>query len=534
MSRGTSAWRRMLAVLALLCLWALAGASAPAHSKATLSWADCGEADDVECATAVLPRDYDGGSSRVRIAVARVPAADEENRIGSLFFNFGGPGAPAAEYLEAFGRDLFPAALTDRFDIVAMDPRGVGQSTPSIDCRVNQETEGIYSSPFTTPFNLDVPSLLAKQRSYVDRCVDLNGAILRHVSTANVARDLDRIRAALGERKISFLGFSYGTFLGATYASLFPQHYRAMVLDGPVDATYYINRPLQSLAEQTAGFELGFSRFMQACARDQDACSGFGGEDPWAAFDELVERANANPLPAAGVPDHPEPVSGDDIITATLYDLYNKRYWGEIAAALADAERGDGSFIRALVDGFYARREDGTYDPFIDRYFTIGASEQRYPRKLRPYLERGDESWAEFPHFFSNSGYVEIHYGLIRAPRDRDAYAGPFRIRDSAETALVVNTTYDPATPYRGGLRLVRDLGNARMLTMRGDNHTAYSGNSPCIDAAVEAYLLTKELPAQGTTCRQEVPFERYVPEGANAQSLATVAVNELLRIRRR
>jgi len=504
---------------ALVCATATAGALlggvAAAEARTGLDFAACGEAADVQCATATLPLDYDRpNGDKVKIAIARVAAADPGTRVGTLFYNFGGPGAAAVPALQRLGRDLFPA-LSGRFDVVAIDPRGTGASEPSIDCQVNQEFEGIYSKPCTTPFNLDVDALIAKQTRYVNNCLR-NGEILSHVSTANVARDYDAIRRLLGERKVSFLGFSYGTVVGATYGALYPNRYRAMVLDGPVDATNYLNKPLQNLAEQTGGFELAFGRFLQACARDQAACSGFGGEDPWAAFDELVERADANPIPADGYPADPRPVNGEDMITAVFYDIYAKQFWGELALALAQAEQGDGSLIRALVNGFYGNLEDGTFDPGLDRYFTIGASEQRYPRRVQTFLDKGDECWGTFEHFWSNCGYVELHYGLWPR-RDRDAYYGPFTLPRRNLPALVVNTTYDPATPYRGGLRLARDLGNAVTLRMRGDGHTAYSGNSPCIDAAVEAYLLEETVPADFTTCRQEVPFA--APEPMSARS---------------
>lgn len=184
-----------------------------------------------------------------------------------------------------------------------------------------------------------------------------------------------------------------------------------------------------------------------------------------------------------------------------------KQAWPFLAADLAAAQAGNLSLIRQEVDFFYGLLDDGSFDPFTDRYFALGALEQRYPRNLFTYLEAGEHSWNLFDHFWWNSGYVELPYGLF--PVDpRGAYYGPFENRRSSPTTLVVGTTYDPATPYRGGRRLAADLGNARLLTMRGDGHTAYGGNSPCIDAAVDAYLEEGTLPDEGTVCRQQVAFE--------------------------
>jgi pimeloyl-ACP methyl ester carboxylesterase len=484
-------------------------ASASERGGAALTWKACGDAPGVQCATLRAPLDYDRSPGEsVNLFIARSPATDQANRIGSLFLNFGGPGAPIADYLQAFGADGFPA-LNERFDLIGMDPRGVGQTTPSIDCQANQEAAGIYSEPFQTPFNFNAAALIAKDSRYIARCLALNDGILAHVSTANVARDMDLVRDALGERQLNYFGFSYGTLLGATYASLFPGNYRAMVLDGPVDAEQYLSQPMRDLEEQTAGFERALGRFFQACAANQGACLGFGGSDPWDAFDVLIDRANASPLPAAGYTSDPRPVDGDDVIAAALYPTYAKQLWPLLARALAAAQAGDGSLIREFTDEYFYGRDPATgqYGPSSDRYFTIGASEQRYARDIGAYFEAGDHAWGTFDHFYLNTGYTELNYGLYPV-RDRDAYYGPFRVPGSSPPPLVIATTYDPATPYRGALRLVRDLANARLLTMRGDGHTAYGNGSPdCVDPAIESYLNTLALPAPGSSCRQNLPF---------------------------
>jgi pimeloyl-ACP methyl ester carboxylesterase len=520
--RGTC--RRALAAVATAALIAVlapaAGAHQPGPKAPKLDWQPCGgNAAYVLCATATVPLDYDDPSGpTIDLHVAKSPATDPDpsHHLGSLFFNFGGPGASTADYLEYYGTDLWPA-FNARYDIIAMDPRGVGQSEPSIDCKANQETEGIYGQPFTTPDNLNPRALVNHDLSYINKCVSLNRKILPHVSTANVARDMDLLRRSFGEDKLNYFGYSYGTFLGSTYASLFPKNYNRMVLDGPVDATDYINDPMSDLSAQSDGFERAFGRFFQACAVDQTACHEFGGKDPWDAYDQLVDQANEHPIPAGG-PD-PRPVDGDDINFAATGEIYAKQAWGELAEALDLAAHGDGTEIRRLTDDSYGLLDDGTYDPGTDRYFTIGAVEQRYPRDVGLYLRAGKRSWTEHEHTWWNNGYVELNYGLWPI-HDKDAFAGPFKIPSSSPTPLVVATTYDPATPYRGAKSLVRDLGNARLITMRGDGHTAYSGNSPCIDAAVEAYVNDGTLPPAGTKCVQTAPFERYDPQPA-AKSLA-------------
>jgi pimeloyl-ACP methyl ester carboxylesterase len=501
------------AVSAVLACLAIAG---PAAAAPELLWTACGDAG-AQCATAAVPKDYDDASAgTLNLAVARSPATDPSKRIGSLFLNFGGPGGSAADIVEALGAALFPV-LNARFDIVGVDPRGTGGSVP-VDCKANQETQGVYSQPFPTPFMLDVSALVAKDRSYIARCIELNGDILRYLSTANVARDLNTLREAVGDEKMTYLGFSYGTFLGATLQSLFPGKTRAVVLDGAVDPDEYINDPLSHLDEQSAGFERAISRFMSECAADQAGC-GFGGGDPIGTTDALIKQADATPIPASNAPDRP--VDGDDIRAALAQEMYSKFLWPELAAALAKLSQGDGAGIRAIDDvRFYGRNDDGTYDPGTDRYFLLSAGEQHYPRDVQPFLVAGRQSYVDYDHSFWNHGYSELNWGLYPI-RALDTFDGPFRTTREDPTTLVVGTRYDPATPYKEAQRLVQQLGNARLLTMTGDGHTAYDGdptdgyNSECTDKAVEAYLFDLTLPAPGTECRQVQPA--FPPPTASA-----------------
>ncbi|WP_028059104.1 alpha/beta hydrolase [Candidatus Solirubrobacter pratensis] len=525
---------RLLPCLTVAALLALAPRAGAAQHQ-PLQWSSCGSDSvaRVTCADYKVPRDYDAPAGpQFTLHVAKSPATDPQHRVGSLFLNFGGPGAPMAVYLEVLGADLFPE-LNKRFDLIGVDPRGVGESKPAVDCVADEQIQGLYSQPFVTPFTAQKNDLVGRAKRYIQRCIDLNPGALPYLSTANVARDFDTIRAAQGERKLNYLGFSYGTFLGATYASLFPTHYRAMVLDGPVDADRYINDPLEDTAEQTAGFERAFGRFLQACAAHQDRCHGFGGDDPESAFDRLAAQLDATPLPATGYKPDPKPVDGDDLRAAASSELYSTKRWDSLAVALAMAQGGDGSGIRQLVDeDFYERDpQTGEYDPLSDRFFLITAAEQRYPRDLDVYMHDGAQSWSQNEDFWFNNGYVEMNDALFPI-RAQDAYTGPFRIPKSAQTPLVVATTYDPATPYRGAQRLVADLGNARLLTMNGDGHTAYQTGSPdCVDTGIESYLATLMLPAAGTVCRQAPPFATPAqPQTLSARKLRRLPAPPFMR----
>lgn len=374
-----------------------------------LDWLDC--SDGFECTTAAVPLDYSHPRGRqVQLAVTRLPARDRGRRIGSLFLNFGGPGADAVSSLQGFGRELF-GSLNERFDLVGFDPRGTGQTEGAFDCHVDQAALGLFAKPVATPDGPPPKFLLQRAQAYVDACLAGDTTLLPYASTADAARDMDLLRAALGEQRLSYLGFSYGTFLGATYASLFPTHYRALVLDGAVDPDRFINDPSEYGQAQAAGFELAFERFFQACTADQVACSGFGGTDPWGAYDQLVARADREPLRT----DDPggRRVDGTDLLLGPFVALYAKESWPFLAAALASAEQGDGSLALQLVDASYGREPDGSYDPVADRFFLLSAAEADNSSEVEDYLRAGEDSWASFPHFWTDTGYVELPLGLL-------------------------------------------------------------------------------------------------------------------------
>ena len=438
-----------------------------------------------------------------KIAVTRLPAQDQAHRIGALFINYGGPGGDAVARTQAIGADLF-GAVNDRFDLVAFDPRGVGQSSPSIDCKVNQETEGLYSAPFTTPENLDVNALLAKDKAYVKRCVALNKGILPYVSTANVARDMDAHPRRDGRQEAQLLRL---------LVRHVPRRDLLEPLPGqlPGDGARRPDRR-QQLHQQARGEPARAVGRLRARARPllpglrgrtRSTCP-FGGADPWAAYDALVAQANMLAIPADGFTDDPRPVNGDAILDGTLITLYRQ---GQLAAARAGRSRrprqGDATIMRFLADASWGNNFDGTFDPGTDRYFTIGAIEQKYPHDIDHFLEAGDNSWGDVRALLAQLGYVEINYALWPI-HDKDAFAGPFTASKSAPTVLEVATTYDPATPFRGAKRLATQLGNVRFLTMVGDGHTAYQNGSPtCIDTAIVAYIGTLALPPRAPSARR-------------------------------
>ena len=319
-----------------------------------------------------------------------------------------------------------------------------------------------------------------------------NGDLLAARSTANVARDIDLLRQALGERQITYLGYLLRHLLGATYARLFPRHYRAMVLDGPLDADAYINRPQRALAAQTTGFEDAFRRFCGARAAQDDGAASTGC---CAASTRIPRRVPGG-----------RTLDGDDARAGISIALYNRADWPTLAYALSAARGGNPRVLRALADIFYGRRRNGTYDPESDAT-SRSARPSSATRRARPLLAR--RAGARSPGIRTSGSTTATASSATAATRrrDPDAYAGPWRLPRAAPRPLLVATTHDPATPYGGARRLARELHRARLLTMRGDGHTAYPGNSRCVDRAVERYLSTRRtLPRPGTTCRQAVP----------------------------
>jgi pimeloyl-ACP methyl ester carboxylesterase len=519
-------WRVLtmsLAAAALLAFAPVAGA-APAQSTAgpvpDLEWRECG--DGFDCATAEVPLDYDRPRGRtIELALVRDPAADPDQRIGSLFLNPGGPGGSGVRFL----REAPPIArevVGRRFDLIGFDPRGVGSSRPTLDCGVNQETSGVYPQPFTRP-DADLTAHVHRARAYVDRCAARNSDLMKHVSTGDVARDLDLLRAAVGDAKLTYIGVSYGTLIGATYASLFPGKARALVLDSPIDAETWTRRPFEAFREQTASGENVLDRFFAACAAHQDSC-GFGGDDPEDAFDDLAARLDAQPLPVPGA----EPVDGDDLRFVAYDSMYDQAEWPGLATALSSAAAGDGRPLRELVDSAYRRRADGSYEPFWDAYFGVTALDQDYPGRIQSFLEAGRHSYSLFDHLWFNSGYNELPQG-ISPYESRDVFRGPFR-NAGAAPALVIGGTHDPATPYHWAKRLVADLGNARLVTVRGNGHGTITSLDPCVLVPMLTYLETGTPPDEGLTCHRPAPFPAATPARATSRSIALQRWQGLVR----
>jgi pimeloyl-ACP methyl ester carboxylesterase len=467
---------------ALIITILLSLAAAPSALASPLDWSDCG--DGMQCATAKVPLDYDKPSSRqISLAVIRRPASDPAHRIGSLFVNNGGPGNSAVDFVRRDAEAVYPPEVLARFDVVGMDPRGVGRSTP-VRCFDDAEEQGGFLGvlpPFPVGFE-EERAFAEAQADLGRRCLARNGDLLDHLSSANVARDLDRLRQAVGDKQLTFAGHSYGTVVGATYASLFPHRVRAIVLDSMLDPAAYTRGlgpfSLRVGSQRATSDTLRF--FLASCDAAGQRCPFAGGD-----FDGLMERLRRGPVFGFTYAQAVESVRGA---------LSFPPAWPELAAGLA-----------AVSAGAPAARLAAEYDNGREALTAIACGETDNPRDPRvwPLAARIADRFT--PYFGSPWAYIS--QACATWPGfDRDRYTGPFDRRTSAPL-LVVNARYD-AFSSLGRARTVADSMGARLLTVEGPGHTLEGTDSACADDAVERYLVAGKLPAKGAVCAQDsVPF---------------------------
>jgi len=457
--------------------------AAPAPA-APLAWQTCGR---FQCATLPVPLDYsDASKGTIDLALKRRPASDKSKRVGSLLVNPGGPGVPGTTLVDQ-ATLAFSENLLNQFDIVGWDPRGTGQSSP-IDCVDNLD-------PY---FALDpIPDTPAEKQAIIDAakqfdaaCEQRSGNLLPYVSTQDSARDMDQIRAALGEDKISYFGFSYGSQLGATYATLFPTHVRAMVIDGAADpnAGY-----VESTKEQVIGLERGLQAMFDDCAK-KTSCAFHHDGNPMAAYDALMAKLATNPIPS-GESDRPA-VGPGIAIYAVVSGLYVQEYWPVVTRALATAEKGDGSALLQLYDTYVERQSDGSWTNSFEDLIAINCLDDPGPKDPSFPDSYAKELEALSPHFGAWAAYSYncIYWPVPQKPplKLTGAGAGPI---------VVVGTTGDPITPIESTKAMADALEQATLVTVDANQHTGY-GTNECVVQAVDAYLIALQVPPKGLECK--------------------------------
>jgi pimeloyl-ACP methyl ester carboxylesterase len=460
------------------------------------SWRDCG-APGFQCATVRAPLDYaHPASGEVRLAVARAKATGPGSRLGSLLVNPGGPGGSAVDYLQGYAALGYPARVRARYDMVAVDPRGVARSEP-VACLDGPGMDRYTSTDFTPDEDSEAESLVGAFKTFAESCGGRSAKLLRHVSTVETARDMDVVRAVLGDEKLHYVGASYGTFLGATYAGLFPSRVGRLVLDGAMDPSLSARR---LNLDQTAGFETAFQAFARDCVRRSDCPLGGRGATPARVGRELkafFEKLDATPLKADG---DGRKVTESLATMGVIAAMYDEGAWPQLREALDAARRHrDGTQLLALSDSYYERDPDGGYTNLMFANAAVNCLDLpgafASPEEVRESLPAFEKASPVFGETMAWSALNCAYWPVAPTGEARRIEA------KGAAPILVVGTTRDPATPYVWAKALADQLSSGRLLTHDGDGHTAYGRGSDCVDAAVDAYLLRGTVPEEGKRC---------------------------------
>jgi len=456
-----------------------------------VEWTRCG--GSLECATVVVPLDYsDLDGDTVELAVNRLPAAGAGDRIGSLLVNPGGPGASGVGFVEQGASTLF-AELNTSYDIVGFDPRGVGASEP-VDCLDTAGVDRLLASDPDPDTPAEVASTAEFYRRFGLACQRATGDLLPHLSTATVARDLDVLRAVVGDERLNYLGFSYGTLVGAIYAELFPDAVGRMVLDGAVDPSLGSRAAALS---QAGGFQTALEAYAADCVTKPGCPLGTDVDAGLREVRALLDGLDARPLPT----DDPDrPLTEGLALYGIAYPLYAESLWPGLTLALQGAlDTGDGRQLLLLAD-LYADRSDTGYrnnkTQVIYAVNCLDDPSNASASDVRASLDEFEQAAPTLGQAFAWGPLACAQWPVKPAEPLPDIVDA-----DGAPPIVVVGTTRDPATPYAQAQALADDLESGVLLTRDGDGHTAYGQGNACINASVEAYLLKGTVPADGTTC---------------------------------
>ena len=464
--------------------------SAAPFVPASFVWKACDDSastTSVQCSTLEVPYDYDNPSAGTfSLYVKLRPATNPSLRIGSMMVNPGGPGFGGSALADDSSY-YFSTDLTDHFDIIAWDPRGTGKSTPSVDCVDDYDQYFGIDSPPDTPE--EKQALIDASQAFNDECMANSGEILPYISTQASATDMNSIRQALGEDKISYFGFSYGSELGATWATMFPQTVRAAVLDGAVD-------PRATSAEegmaQAKGFESQLATFLAACSKNK-ACEFYNGGKSEAAFDSLILDLDAKPLVVSA---DRTPVTQGVAFTAVAQAMYSDYYWPQLEKALADARQGDGAGLLKLYDDYYQRKDDGGYGNELEAFLAISCLDDPGATSIQEVDDAVQGFIAVAPRLGANFGYG---YSCALWPVKPAVKVGV--TGKGGGPIVVIGTTGDPATPLASTRKMAAALEQGILLIVEANQHTGYGANG-CINTAVDSYLIDLTIPVSGTTCK--------------------------------
>ena len=474
-----------------------------------LSWKDCPAPSEAEgggaapsplpngtkwqCATMKAPLDWSKPKGdTIGLALVRAKASGAASkRIGSLVFNFGGPGGSGVTTLPAFGDDY--ATLRTRYDLVSFDPRGVGRSA-SVECESDSQLDQYFQQDATPDTTAERTKLLANTKQFNAACEKNSKKMLPQVRTTDAARDMDLMRQVLGDDKLHYFGISYGTELGGVYAHLFPTHVGRAVFDAVVDPTQ--NSEQGSLG-QAKGFQLALDNFADDCTSKTTDCPvGDTPQDVKDRIAKLLKSLDSKPIPGI----FPRQLTQTAATNGIAQALYSKDFWEYLTEGLEQAYSGDGKVLMALSDSMNGRSENGEYSNITAANIAINCADDK-PRYTAADVERKlPEFRAASPLFgdFLAWGMVSCTDWAVPGAADHPDVSAA-----GSAPILVVGNTGDPATPYEGAKKMVDALGKgvAVELTYKGQGHGAYDSKNKCVQSAVNGYLLNGKVPAAGTVC---------------------------------
>ncbi|MES4889826.1 alpha/beta hydrolase [Streptomyces sp. NPDC096012] len=478
-------------------------------TKQKLDWKDCPAPSEAEgggsspsplpngtkwqCATMKAPLDWaHPKGDTIDIALIRARSSGPANRrIGSLVFNFGGPGGSGVSTLPAFAPDY--SALRTRYDLVSFDPRGVGRSAP-VQCENDAQLDAYFQQDATPDDSAERAELLKRTKQFNAACEKHSKPVLPHVRTTDAARDMDLMRKVLGDDKLHYFGISYGTELGGVYAHLFPRHVGRAVFDGVVDPT---QNPEQSALGQTKGFQLALDNFAKDCTSKTTECPiGATPQEVKNRIAKLLGDLEKKPIPGI----FPRQLTQTAATNGIAQSLYSKDFWEYLTEGLEQAYDGDGKVLMLLSDSMNGRSENGEYSNLTAANTAINCADAK-PRYTADYVQKKlPEFRAASPLFgdYLAWGMVNCTDWPVPGAADHPVVRAP-----GSAPILVVGNTGDPATPYEGSKKMVDALGKGVgvQLTYKGQGHGAYDSKNKCVQGAVNGYLLDGKVPKAGTVC---------------------------------
>lgn len=449
----------------------------------------------VQCTHLRVPLDYaEPDGDTIKIGVLRKPASSKADRIGSLLVNPGGPGVAGLSTAAAVSSEN--SSLAQRFDFVGFDPRGVGSSEPDIECLTDQETDqdrADDSELDTSPAGTAKTEQQAKD--YAAKCAERTEhgkEMLANIGTRDVVRDMDVLRSALGDDKLTYVGYSYGTRIGAAYAEAFPKNVRALVLDGAIDPT---QSAADSAVAQGAGFQKAFDDFVAWCVDREDCALGRDAGAALGQFQDLIQPLAEHPVDVGG-----RPLSFEDATTGVVQALYSEQLWEHLNTGLNELRQQRGATLMSLADLYLERGTDGEYTTTQDAFTAIHCVDDTRmtdPAAIRELNERYKEA-APFLDDGNPPGSARDACAFWPVPPTSSPHLPKVA---GLAPVLVISTTGDPATPYQAGVSLAKSL-KGGLLTYEATQHTVFLQGNKCVDDAGATYLIERTLPAEGTRCK--------------------------------